>query len=281
MNSSKGESNLTRSADRIQSTIEGRQPALMPYFPIGYPDLGTSREIIRCLCENGADLIELGIPFSDPLADGPVIQNATQVALRNGITVEDCLSTVASMRTKGATVPAVFMTYYNPVYRYGVENFIRACADVQVDGLIIPDLPVEESDELQAACKERGIATIFMLTPNTPETRIDLICGATTGFVYLVAVLGITGPREQIPDYLRDFTHRVRNHTNLPLAVGFGISTARQAREVAGFADGIIIGSALVARVQLAIDGNRKPVEAAKEFVSEVVASIKPTPNSH
>jgi len=223
-----------------------KQAAFMPYHAMGYPNRQTSMEVIEALAESGADLFEIGIPHSDPLADGPTIQAATDAAIRGGTTVADCLAMMRELRAAGVKQPFCAMSYYNPILAYGEERFVRDAVAAGVDGLIVPDLPPGESMKLEPACREAGLAQIYMLAPTSTEARIRSVTAHATGFIYLVSVTGITGERKSLPPDLVDFVQRVRRHTNLPLAVGFGIGNRAQAAQVAGIADGVIVGSALV-----------------------------------
>lgn len=247
----------------VAAIFQKGRPALMPYFTLGYPDYETSLDVVQACAEAGADALELGIPFSDPLADGPTIQHSTQVALQNGMTVRHCLEAVAELRRRGVTVPLVLMGYLNPILAYGLEDFVAASAAAGADGFIVPDLPPDEADALQAACRQHGLDLIFLLAPNSPPDRIRLVTERSSGFVYLVSVTGVTGARAQLPPELADFVRRVRAVTAKPLAVGFGIATPQQAAAVGKLADGVIVGSALIRAVQ----GSARPAEDAAAFV--------------
>ena len=218
----------------------------MPYHAMGYPTRQQSLEVITALAEAGADLVEIGIPHSDPLADGPTIQSATYAALVGGTTVADCLKMARELRAQGVGTPFCAMSYYNPILAFGEERFVAAAAKAGVDGLIVPDLPPGESELLEPACHKAGLATIYMLAPTSTEERIKSVARHATGFIYLVSVTGITGARDELPPGLPGFVERVRRHTDLPLAVGFGISTGPQAAKVAEIVEGVIVGSALV-----------------------------------
>jgi tryptophan synthase alpha chain len=235
---------------RIQSVFAQakaeRRAVFMPYHAMGYPDRARTLEVIRTLSANGAGLFEIGIPHSDPLADGPTIQTATYTALTQGTTVRDCLAMCRELRAAGVEQPFCAMTYYNPLFAYGVQRFVDDAVSSGIDGLIVPDLPPEESEELEAACRRAGLATIYLLAPTSTDDRIRFVAAHCTGFIYLVSVTGITGARTDLPPDLAEFVARVRRHTNLPLAVGFGIATGTQAAAVAAIADGVIVGSALV-----------------------------------
>lgn len=223
-----------------------KQAAFMPYHAMGYPTRQKSLEVVQALAESGADLFEIGIPHSDPLADGPTVQAATDAAIRGGTTVADCLAMMGELRAAGVKQPFCAMSYYNPILAYGEERFVRDAAAAGVDGLIVPDLPPGESLKLEPACREAGLATVYMLAPTSTEARIRTVAAHATGFIYLVSITGITGARAELPPDLVGFVQRVRAHTNLPLAVGFGISNRSQAAQVAQIADGVIVGSALV-----------------------------------
>ncbi len=250
--------------DRIESAFQNK-PIFMPYFPLGYPDLGTSIDVIEALAKNGADLIEVGLSFSDPLADGPVVQQATQMALEKGITIRKSLEAVRELRSRGVEIPLVLMGYYNPMLAYGLEKFICDAADAGADGFIVPDLPREEAEEFTSILEAPGrpsLHLIQMLAPTTPDERMERIARQAKGFIYLVSVTGVTGERASISEGLGDLIARMRKHTSAPVCVGFGISTPGQARQVGALADGVIVGSACV-RV---IGGSETPVETAKEF---------------
>jgi tryptophan synthase alpha chain len=244
-----------------------RKPAFLPYFPVGYPTVADSLDAIEALAGNGADLIEVGIPFSDPLADGPVIQHATQIALQNGVTVGGVLQAVAQLRQRGVGIPLILMGYYNPILQFGPKAFCDAALATGADGLIVPDLPAEESAELEEALGGR-LPLIRMIAPTTSASRARRICAAAEGFLYLVSVTGVTGARESIPPGVRDFVTRVRPSApeGLPLCVGFGIATPEAAAEVGGLADGVIVGSACVRAVGEAQDPKRAAAEFAGAF---------------
>lgn len=220
--------------------------AFMPYHAMGYPNRAKSVDVVESLAQAGADLFEIGIPFSDPLADGPIIQTATYTALTQGTTVVDTLAMVRELRARGVTQPFCAMTYYNPLLAYGLRRFVEDAAAAGIDGLIVPDLPPEEGDELEQLCREQGLAITYFLAPTSTEARIKLVAAKSSGFIYVVSVTGITGARRELPTDLASFVQRVRQHTAVPLAVGFGIGTGEQAASVAAIADGVIVGSALV-----------------------------------
>jgi tryptophan synthase alpha chain len=243
--------------------------ALVAYVTVGYPTVETTLEVVPILAESGCDIVELGIPFSDPLADGATIQEASFQALQAGVTPQVCLDVAARIREK-TEVPLVFMTYYNPVLHYGLEVFCRACSKAGVDGLIVPDLPPDESTGLNDAALKEGLDLIFLLTPTSTTERIRLVTEKSRGFIYMVSLLGVTGARESLPAGLGDFVKRVRRETAKPLCVGFGISTPEQARQVGQLADGVIVGSRLV---QLVHDDS-SPYERVRSFVRELRTAL-------
>jgi len=231
---------------RIASIFrEPTHKALIPYVTVGYPTVDATLEVVPLLASCGCDIVELGIPFSDPLADGVTIQKASFRALQNGVTPKLCLE-VAKQLSHEVDIPLVFMSYFNPVFRYGVEEFCSACASSGVSGLIIPDLPPEEGSELEASTQKQGLDLIYLLAPTSTETRIRLVTRRSQGFIYLVSVTGVTGARDNLPPGLETFVTKVRKVATQPLCVGFGISTAEQARQVAQIADGVIVGSRII-----------------------------------
>jgi len=219
--------------------------ALIPYVTVGYPSLEATLKVVPLLASSGCDIVELGIPFSDPLADGATIQKASFRALQNGVTPKLCLEAAKELNQK-VDIPLVFMTYFNPVFSYGLEEFCSACASSGIDGLIIPDLPPEEGSELEAITQRQDIDLIYLLAPTTTEERIRLVAERSRGFIYLVSVTGVTGVRDNLPPGLESFVARVRKTATQPLCVGFGISTPEQARRIARIADGVIVGSRII-----------------------------------
>jgi tryptophan synthase alpha chain len=219
--------------------------ALIPYVTVGYPSVEDTLKVVPILAASGCDIVELGIPFSDPLADGATIQKASSYALKNGVTPKLCLE-VAEKLSRKVDVPLVFMTYYNPVLSYGLEEFCTACARSGVDGLIIPDLPPDEGSELEDITRRHNLDLIYLLAPTSSEERIKLVADRARGFIYLVSVTGVTGTRNSLQSELNSFVARVRKVAKHPLCVGFGISTPEQARQVADIADGVIVGSRII-----------------------------------
>lgn len=252
-----------------QLRAEGRV-ALMPYLCIGHPTAAALLDIVPAAEAAGANLFELGVPFSDPLADGATIQAATQRALEGGMRVEQCLAQARALRERGVTAPFTLMGYYNPIFQRGLGRFCADAAAAGVDGLIVPDLPPEEADDLVTAARAHGVDVIFMLAPTSTDERVRLVASKASGFIYLVSLLGVTGARASLPPELEGFVERVRAATDLPLAVGFGIGDAAQAGRVARIADGVIVGSAVVRVADQAAD----PAAEVAHFVAELRAGI-------
>ncbi|MBN1375665.1 MAG: tryptophan synthase subunit alpha [Dehalococcoidia bacterium] len=246
-----------------------KRKALIAYITVGYPDTDATLKAARILEEAGCDIIELGIPFSDPLADGVTIQNATHHALLNGVTVAKCLETAAQIRSSVKT-PLAFMGYLNPVLHYGPAKFCADCTAAGVDGLIIPDLPPGELPLLDEAASKNGVDMICFLAPNSSDERISEIAGRARGFIYVVSVTGVTGVREGFSSGLQGFISRVRNVTELPLCIGFGISGPEQARQAARLADGIIIGSRII---QL-MEEDGKSYRKLHSFIKEIRGTL-------
>lgn len=240
--------------------------AFIAFITCGDPDLETTAATVRAAVENGADLIELGIPFSDPTAEGPVIQAANLRALSSGVTTDGIFAFVKELR-RDVKVPMVFMTYANVVFSYGAEKFIFFCMEIGIDGLILPDLPFEEKEEFQPLCRRYGVDLISMIAP-TSENRIARIAGEAEGFLYIVSSLGVTGTRSEIKTDLASIVRAVRENTDIPCAIGFGISTPDQAKKMADISDGAIVGSAIIKLLE-------KYGREAPRHVGEYVKSMK------
>ena len=231
---------------RIASVFaQAKHTALIPYITVGYPTVETTLKVVPLFASTGCDIIELGIPFSDPLADGATIQRASYEALRQGVTPRVCFEVAQELRRQ-VEIPLVFMTYYNPVFKFGLEQFCSKCAEVGIDGLIIPDLPPEEGKELEKSTKRHGLDLVYLLNPASTEERIRLVTSRSSGFIYLVSLTGVTGARDKLPEELESFVASVRKRTKKPLCVGFGVSTPEQARRIAKVADGVIVGSRII-----------------------------------
>lgn len=240
--------------------------AFIPFITCGDPDLETTAAAVRAAAENGADLIELGIPFSDPTAEGPVIQMANMRALNGGVTTDQIFCFVREIRRE-ITIPMVFMTYANVVFSYGAERFIAACREIGIDGLILPDLPFEEKEEFLPLCRKYGVDLISLIAP-TSENRIAMIAKEAEGFLYIVSSLGVTGVRREIKTDLSSIIKVVREHSDIPCAIGFGISTPEQAKKMADLSDGVIVGSAIVRLLE-------QYGKEAPKYIGQYVQSMK------
>lgn len=252
------------------SAKTSRSTALMPYFTLGYPTFEGSLKIIAAIAPH-ADLLELGVPFSDPIADGPTIQRSTQQALDHGVDSAMCLQGVRELRAAGIDTPILLMGYYNPILAYGERRYVHDAADAGVDGFIVPDLPPEEGGPLRATAAERALAVINFLAPTSNQRRIKLAVDTATGFIYMVSVTGVTGARKNMQLDLAQIVDEIRIQCDLPVAVGFGISTPGQAANVANFADGVIVGSALIDAVD---QSNDKPAAAA-QYIGSLAQALK------
>jgi tryptophan synthase alpha chain len=244
---------------------EGRK-AFIPYIMAGDPDLEKTLDYVLMLEKCGADMVELGIPFSDPLADGPTIQRAAERALKKGVTLNKVLAFVRELRSK-TSIPVILMTYYNPVFKYGERRFAEDAGACGVDGLIVPDLPPEEAGNLAPLCREAGVDTIFLVAPTSGQDRMKKVAKASRGFVYYVSMTGITGARLSLNDDFSAHIGRLRQLTRMPVAVGFGVSTPEDAHMISRVADGVIIGSAIVGKLQ-------ESPETARDFISRLREAI-------
>jgi tryptophan synthase alpha chain len=238
------------SPGRIESTFsrlkaEGRT-GFVAFVTTGYPSVEATLEIVPALVEGGADVIELGVPFSDPLAEGPTIQRSSFAALRNGVTPAICLDVIRKLRAGGVDVPIVPMGYFNPILAYGPDAFCRDASEAGADGLIVVDLPPEESEELHAACERNNLRMVYLLAPTSTQERVEHVAKLASGFVYCVSVTGVTGARDELPQDLSRFVDRIRASTDLPIAVGFGISQRKHFLSVGRIADAAVIGSAII-----------------------------------
>lgn len=260
---------MSRIGKKFTELRDRGQAALIPFVTAGDPNLKTTLDILRALAEAGADCIELGIPFSDPTADGPTIQRSSERALKSGVSLRAIFRIVSEFR-RHSEIPLILFGYYNPIFRYGLREFCSEAARAGVDGILCVDLPPEESAELRAQSEPMGLDLIFLLSPTSGVERIRLVAKSGRGFIYYVSVTGVTGARRAFDDRLRSQVARARRMTALPVAVGFGISTPRQAAWIAGFADAVVVGSALVETIEKAPEGAAKAGHAA-----EFVASLK------
>jgi tryptophan synthase alpha chain len=249
--------------------------ALIPYFMAGYPSAAQSVKLVLAAIEGGADIIELGMPFSDPLADGPTIQHAGHIALERGMTIKGTLAVAQEISAISSDVPLLLMGYYNPLLTYGLDRFCQDASKNGVSGLIIPDLPIEEVEPLQRAAQQTGLALVFLIPPTTPDARIKRIVEIASqghhGFIYCVSLSGVTGARDQLAQYLRDFVGRIRDYTKpdgLPLAVGVGLSRPEHVREVSSYADGAVVGSAIINLFDPLPE--EQQAEAVRHFIQEL-----------
>ncbi len=261
--------------ERVFKRLQKRdETALIPFITAGDPSIQATRELVLEMDRRGADIVELGLAFSDPLADGPTIQAASFRALEGGMNPEKYFGLVAEIR-KASDIPLVLMGYYNPVLRYGLEDFARDAAAAGIDGTIIPDLPLEEAGPWMKACRDFGLANILLVAPNTPENRIKKIVRASRGFIYYVSVLGITGARTSLPPEVSQGLEKVKAFTKKPVAVGFGISKPEQVKALSRHADGIIVGSAIVRLVEERFSSSGKPDAEAVAAVGQFIGSLK------
>jgi tryptophan synthase alpha chain len=259
--------------DRTFNVLKNKgQSALIPFVMAGDPDIKTTEALVFKMAEAGADIIELGVPFSDPLADGPTIQSASQRALQNGVNLKDIFS--LTERLKGIDAPLVLMTYFNPVFRYGIREFAEGCQRSGVDGVIIPDLPPEEAGPWIQEARRTGLDTIFLIAPTSPPGRIRLVSRCTRGFIYYVSITGVTGTRQKLPEELELAVKGIKEQSKKRVAVGFGVSTPEQAKAISLFADGVIVGSAIVKIIEENLK-NPELTDRVRDFVSSFAKALK------
>ncbi len=252
-------------------------PALIPFFVIGDPDFDTSLDIVKLSIDAGADILELGIPFSDPIADGPTIQKADVRALNSGMTVAKALDFIRLIK-QYRDIPIGLLLYYNLIYHYGTEKFFTCFHRAGVNSILIADLPIDDADEIVPAAQMAGLDTVFMVTPNTDEQRIKQIASQTSGFIYAVSVLGVTGVREGLSDTIEGFIKKLKKLTEIPVCVGFGISKPEHAAAIAAAgADGIIIGSKIVRIIEDNLNNKKKMLSEIAGFISNIKEAIKNT----
>jgi tryptophan synthase alpha chain len=266
-------SRISQTFEYLQKTHER---ALIPYVTAGDPDLEMTKRLVREMVRRGADIIEIGVPFSDPLADGPIIQRASQRALQGGTTLRKILQTVSELRHE-VDVPLVLMTYYNPVFRYGEEAFVADALDAGVDGIIVPDLPPEEGQSIIELTTDTPLEMIFLAAPTSTSARLALISEASRGFIYYVSRLGTTGVRDHLADDLRIMLEKVRASTSKPIAVGVGVSTPEHVRLVAELADGVVVGSAILKLIE-ELEDRADRLEHVGDFVAALKAATRVLP---
>jgi len=267
---------LERIATAFESSLSSHKSALMPYYTLGYPNQKTSIDVITAIAPY-CHFLELGVPFSDPIADGPTIQRSTQIALEQGMTSTKCLETVGQLRSNGIDMPILLMGYYNPVLAYGERQYIQDAAEAGVDGLIIPDLPPEESLSLESYAAERNMALIHFLAPTSNPKRMKRVIARANGFIYMVSVSGVTGATGELDADLETLVRRVKSATQIPVAVGFGINSPKQAVTIAEFADGVIVGSALIDSFD---ENSSDKTSAPAEFVKSLWYALLRSPQS-
>ena len=253
---------------------EQNRKALIPFFVIGDPDFDTSLAIVKAAMDAGADILELGIPFSDPIADGPTIQKADIRALKSGMNVQNALEFIRHVKAH-RDIPIGLLMYYNLVYQYGTEKFFNDFHQAGVNSVLIADLSIDDADEILGPATSAGLDTVFMVTPNTESERMKLIASKTTGFIYTVSVLGVTGSREKLSDTVEELVGKLKGLTDVPVCVGFGISSAEHAATVArAGADGVIIGSKIVGLIESNLDNTEKALSEISAFLTEVKRAI-------
>lgn len=264
----------TRIPARFAACAAQNRPALVTFIMAGDPDLDTAQQILDALPGAGADVIELGMPFSDPMADGPGVQAAGQRALKSGQTLKKTLGMVESFRGKDADTPIVLMGYYNPIYIYGVDRFLADAKAAGVDGLVVVDLPPEEDNELCLPALAAGLDFIRLATPTTDDKRLPAVLANTAGFVYYVSITGITGAAQADPDAVGRAVARIKRHTTLPVAVGFGVKTPESAAAIAANADGVVVGSALIDALRATLDAENRATPATITAVTDLVGRL-------
>ena len=256
---------------RLREATAAGKTVLAPFVTIGFPDVDTSVAVAEALLESGGDLLELGVPFSDPLADGPTVQKTSFRALEQGVNLGTCLGAVRRLRARGIEAPLVLMGYFNPFLRYGLSEFVRDAADAGVDGVIVPDLPPEEAGPLNEFCRSNDVYLIPLLAPTSTDDRILQACKQAKGFIYCVSLTGVTGAREELQSGIEALVARIRRHTDLPVLVGFGVSKREHVEAIAQFADGAVFASALLDAI------DRGPPDRAAQTARAFVKRLRPS----
>jgi tryptophan synthase alpha chain len=263
---------MERLEDAFRALANEERTGVIPFLTVGFPSLEDTPTLVRALVDGGAHVIELGVPFSDPLADGPTIQRSSSMALELGVSLETCLTMCGTLRSQGIQVPLVLMGYYNPIFQYGIQRFALSAKEKGVDGVIVADLPNEEAYPLRTALDETGVCLIPLLAPTSTNQRIEAACKNARGFIYCVSTTGVTGVRNDVPDALPNLITRIRAHTSLPIAVGFGISQRRHVKSLAQWADAAVVGSALIEIINQASKDHRP--YAVQEFIRELRGEV-------
>ncbi|MFJ8665882.1 tryptophan synthase subunit alpha [Streptomyces sp. NPDC093600] len=265
--------NIRLLSDTLAEAKADNRAALIAYLPAGFPTVDGGIEAVKAVFDGGADIVEVGLPHSDPVLDGPVIQTADDIALRGGVRIADVMRTVREAHAATGK-PVLVMTYWNPIDRYGIERFTEELAAAGGAGCILPDLPVQESATWREHADKHGLATVFVVAPSSRDERLATITAAGSGFVYAASLMGVTGTRESVGEQAADLVRRTRATSELPVCVGLGVSNAEQAKEVAGFADGVIVGSAFVKRM-LDADDEAAGLVAVRELAAELAAGVR------
>jgi tryptophan synthase alpha chain len=253
--------------EKVSEARKGKRKLFCVFLTLGYPNLAATERLILSSEKAGVDIIELGFPFSDPLADGPTIQYSSEQALKKNVTIHDGLRLVKKLRAKGCRIPIVFFGYLNPVYSYGEKKFARDARSVGLDGLIIPDLPTEEETAFQKECRKQKLCMVQLVAPTTADNRARMLVGKSQGFIYYVSLRGVTGARKALPADLKSHLAKLKRMTSKPVLAGFGISTPRQARDISRMADGVIVGSAVIERL-------KRGVPAAERFIQTMSRAV-------
>ena len=265
---------MNRIDKKLQHLKAAKKKAFIAYVCAGDPDLPTTEKLVLEFDKAGVDIVELGIPFSDPLADGPTIQRASQRALKKGVNIAKIFRLVKSLREK-TDIPIVLMGYYNPIHSYGVLNFIKRATAAGVDGVIVPDLIPEEADDFIFISRQYDLSTIFLAAPTSPAKRLRLIASKSTGFIYYVSLTGVTGARQSIPGDIRAHVQKIKRKCRKPVCVGFGVSTAQQVKMLSGYSDGVIVGSAIVKVLEKNLGNKAKAIKDAVSFVKSMIKGLK------
>ena len=265
---------MNRIVSKFNELQNRGEQAFMPYICAGDPTPELSQQLLLTLEKSGADLIEFGVPFSDPIADGPTIQRASERALAGKISLQQIIDLVREVRGE-TEIPIALMTYYNPIFRMGEVEFCRAASEAGVDGVIVPDLPPEEAGTLLAIAEQYNLATVFLVSPTSPPERLRAIAAVSTGFIYCVSVTGVTGARDSLSDEISPMISQLREHTYKPICVGFGVSTRKQAQKVAQLADGVIVGSAIIDVIEKHLNNDAAMLTNVGAFAADLVTAVK------
>lgn len=265
---------MNRIDKKFKELKRKKRKAFIAYICAGDPDLATTKQLVIELERGGVDIIELGVPFSDPLADGPTIQKASQRALKKRVNLTGIFSLIKSLRRR-VEIPLVLMTYYNPVYSYGVKRFVKDAKGAGADGVIVPDLSPEEAEELIGASRRYEFDTIFLVAPTSTKERLKLIASKSMGFIYYVSLTGVTGARIRLPSHAKEHIRQIKRITEKPVCVGFGVSTPKQVRELSRFCDGVIVGSAIINKLESCLPAKKKIVPKVTGFVKGLIRGVR------